>query len=105
MGRTLPVRWEMPALKPGYTVVDLSKTGGQTSWSFAPDQDVVFLGSDIPRTLDRIYATGGHNIVILGGKYEPTGGSSATIHLNGATGNVYIAGVHIDHRNAPPKGP
>jgi hypothetical protein len=103
MARTLPVRWEMPAMKPGHTVVDLGKTGAQTSWNFAPDQDVVFLGGSAPRTLDRIYVTGGHNIVIIGGKYEPTGGNSATIHLNGPTGTVYIEGVHIDHRNAPPK--
>ncbi len=96
-------RWEMPKMKPGYTVIDLSKTGSQTSWTFKPDQDVLFIGSTTTRTLDRIYVNGGHNVAVVGGKYEPTGGSSATIHLNGLTGNAYIEGVHIDHRNAPSK--
>jgi hypothetical protein len=99
---TLPVRWPLPALKVGHTVVDLSTTGSQTSWNFASDQDVMFIGAKTPRTLSRIYVTGGRNLVFMGGKFEPTSGSSATIHLNGVTGNVYIEGVHIDHRNAPP---
>jgi hypothetical protein len=92
-------RWEMPKMKPGYTVIDLSKTGSQTSWNFAPNQDVLFIGSTTTRTLDRLYVSGGHNISIVGGKFEPTKtGPSASIHINGVTGNVYIEGVHIDHK-------
>jgi hypothetical protein len=98
----LPVRWAPPALKPGYTVVDLSKTGTKTYFEFKPDEDVLILGATTPRTLNHLQTKGGNNIVLVGGKYEPVGGddsSKATLKFTHVNGQVWVEGVHIDHKN------
>jgi hypothetical protein len=98
-------RWSAPTLKPNHTVIDLSKTGSKTIWNFAPDEDVLFIGADQVRTLDRLQTTGGHNIVLLGGKFQPASQKSAagTLNFTQVTGSVYVEGVHIDHRNVGEK--
>ena len=100
----MDIRWAPPPLKPGYTVIDLDKTGDQTYWSFAPDEDVLFIASDNTRTLGRLQTTGGRNIVLIGGKYEPTGPyQEATLKFTRVHGEIWVEGVHIDHKNVSPR--
>ncbi|MBX9633433.1 MAG: hypothetical protein K2X44_00505, partial [Magnetospirillum sp.] len=97
------MKWAFPNLE-NPTIIDLSKTGGQTNWSFAADQDVIFIGSDTPRTT-KLQTDGGRNIVVLGGEYAPVGDSkSATLHFLNLNGSVHVEGVHIDSKNASQDG-
>lgn len=97
------MKWAFPNLE-NPTIIDLSKTGGQTNWSFGADQDVIFIGSDTPRT-GKLQTDGGRNIVVLGGEFAPTGDSkSATIHILNLHGSAHIEGVHIDSKNASQDG-
>jgi Ca2+-binding RTX toxin-like protein len=98
-------RWEVPVLKLNHTVIDLSKTGNKTTWEFAPDEDVLFIASHQTRTLDRLQTTGGNNIVLIGGKFEPNdhATAAATLNFTQVSGSVYVEGVHIDHRLAGEK--
>ncbi|MBC7906781.1 MAG: calcium-binding protein [Rhodospirillaceae bacterium] len=97
------MKWAFPTLD-NPTIIDLSKTGGQTNWSFGADQDVIFIGSDTPRTA-KLQTDGGRNIVVLGGEFHPTGDSkSATIHILNLHGSAHVEGVHIDSKNASQDG-
>ncbi|UEM25321.1 M10 family metallopeptidase C-terminal domain-containing protein (plasmid) [Skermanella mucosa] len=97
--------WDAPVLKPNHTVIDLDKTGSRTLWTFDSDEDVLFIASDEVRELDRLQTTGGNNIVVIGGKFEPTSHSSAagTLNFTQVNGSVFVEGVHIDHRHADGK--
>ncbi len=97
------MKWAFPNLE-NPTIIDLSKTGGQTNWKFSADQDVIFIGSDTPRT-GKLQTDGGRNIVVLGGEFAPVGDTkSATIHLLNLHGSAHIEGVHIDSKNASQDG-
>lgn len=102
MSQSPAKRWDAPVLKPNHTVIDLSKTGSRTVWTFDSDEDVLFIASDEVRTLDRLQTTGGNNIVLIGGKFEPKSHSSAagTLNFTKVNGSVHVEGVHIDHRYA-----
>jgi len=97
------MKWAFPNLE-NPTIIDLSKTGGQTNWKFAADQDVIFIGSDTPRA-GKLQTDGGRNIVVLGGEFHPVGDTkSATIHLLNLHGSAHVEGVHIDSKNASQDG-
>jgi Ca2+-binding RTX toxin-like protein len=97
-----PTRWSPPRLKPDHTVIDLSINASKRLWNFDSDEDVLFIASDETRTLDRLQTTGGNNIVLVGGKFEPHSHSSqaGTLNFTKVNGSVYVEGVHIDHRYA-----
>ncbi|MGE5517537.1 MAG: calcium-binding protein [Bacteroidota bacterium] len=97
------MKWAFPTLD-NPTIIDLSKSGGQTNWSFGANEDVIFIGSDTPRTT-KLQTDGGRNIVVLGGEYQPVGDSkSATLHFLNLNGSVHVEGVHIDSKNASQDG-
>jgi Ca2+-binding RTX toxin-like protein len=101
---TADMKWAFPELH-NPTIIDLSKTGSQDWWQFRPDEDVIFIGAKTPRTLDKLQTDGGHNIVVLGGDYQPVGDSkSATLHFLNLYGSVHVEGVHIDSKNASQDG-
>ena len=101
MSQSPAKRWDAPVLKPNHTVIDLSKTGSRTVWTFDKDEDVLFIASDEVRTLDRLQTVGGNNIVLIGGKFEPKshGSAAGTLNFTKVNGSVYVEGVHIDHRH------
>lgn len=98
------LRWAPPTLKAGYTVIDLNKTGSQTYWEFAPDQDVMFIASDTVRTSHRLQTSGGNNIVLVGGEYVPTSKGTATLYFTNVHGSVYVEGVHVNNKNVAQDG-
>jgi|AGTN01.1.fsa_nt_gi type 1 secretion C-terminal target domain (VC_A0849 subclass) len=79
------------------TVIDLSKTGGQNYWHFSDKQDVIFLGDTTHVRTDKLQVDGGHNVVVLGGEYQPTTAPTGTLAFRGAAGTVFVDGVHIDN--------
>lgn len=97
------MKWAFPEMD-NPTIIDLSKTGGQTNWSFSSTQDVIFIGSDTPRT-SQLKIDGGRNVVVLGGEFAPVGDSkSATIQIQNVTKAIHVEGVHIDSKNAAQDG-
>lgn len=97
------MKWAFPTMTDP-VIVDLSKTGGQTTWNFSATQDVIVIGSDTPRT-SQLKIDGGRNVVVLGGEYAPVGDSkSATIQIQNVTKAIHIEGVHIDSKNASQDG-
>lgn len=98
------MKWAFPTLE-NPTIIDLSKTGGQDWWQFGANEDVIFIGANSPRTLDKLQTDGGRNIVVLGGDFQPTGDSkSATLHFLNLNGSVHVEGVHIDSKNSSQDG-
>jgi len=98
------MKWAFPNLE-NPTIIDLSKTGGQDWWQFRPDEDVIFIGANSTRTLNKLQTDGGRNIVVLGGDFQPTGDSKgATLHFLNLYGSVHVEGVHIDSKNASQDG-
>lgn len=98
------MKWAFPTLE-NPTIIDLSKTGGQNWWQFGANEDVIFIGANSPRTLDKLQTDGGRNIVVLGGEFQPSGDSkSATLHFLNLHGSVHVEGVHIDSKNASQDG-
>ncbi len=98
------MKWAFPNLE-NPTIIDLSKTGGQNWWQFAPNQDVIFIGSTTTRTLDKLQTDGGRNIVVLGGDFQPgTDSKSAALQFLNLNGSVHVEGVHIDSKNASQDG-
>lgn len=98
------MKWAFPNLV-NPTIIDLSKADGQTWWQFRPDEDVIFIGADAPRTAHKLQTDGGRNIVVLGGEYAPTEDSkSATLHFLNLHGSVHVEGAHIDMSNAAQDG-
>jgi hypothetical protein len=79
------------------TVIDLSKTGGQDYWSFSDNQDVIFIGDTSHTRTDKIQTQGGHNIMVLGGDYQVNTAPTGSLAFYGATGTVFVDGVHIDN--------
>lgn len=98
------LRWAPPTLKPGYTVIDLNKTGSQTYWEFRPDEDVLFIASDSVRTAHRLQTSGGNNIVLVGGEYVPASKATATLYFTNLHGSVHVEGVHINNKNVAQDG-
>jgi hypothetical protein len=96
---TAPLMWAPPTMN-NPTIIDLSKTGGQDWWQFSPTQDVIFIGADTVRTADKLQTQGGHNIMVLGGEYQPTGSATGTMSFYGVTNEVFVDGVHIDNKNS-----
>ena len=98
------MKWAFPKLG-NPTIIDLSKTGGQNWWQFGPEEDVIFIGANTPRTLDKLQTDGGRNIVVLGGDFQPSGDSkSATLQFLNLNGSVHVEGVRIDSKNASQDG-
>ncbi len=98
------MKWAFPEMK-NPTIIDLSKTGGQDWWQFRPDEDVIFIGATSTRTTNKLQTDGGHNIIVLGGDYQPTYDSKgATMHFLNLYGSVHVEGVHIDSKNASQDG-
>ncbi|HLO76689.1 MAG TPA: calcium-binding protein [Magnetospirillum sp.] len=98
------MKWAFPTLE-NPTIIDLSKTGSQDWWQFGANEDVIFIGANTPRTLDKLQTDGGRNIVVLGGDFQPTGDSrSATLHFLNLNGSVHVEGVHIDSKNSSQDG-
>lgn len=98
------MKWAFPELE-NPTIIDLSKTGGQNWWQFGPEEDVIFIGADTPRTLNKLQTDGGRNIVVLGGDFQPSGDSkSATLQFLNLNGSVHVEGVRIDSKNASQDG-
>jgi hypothetical protein len=91
-----PLMWAPPTMN-NPTIIDLSKTGGQTWWNFAPDQDVIFIGDSQNVRTDKIQTQGGHNIEVLGGDYQPTTAPTGTFAFYGVNGTAFVDGVHIDN--------
>lgn len=98
------MKWAFPTLE-NPTIIDLSKTGGQDWWQFGANEDVIFIGANTTRTLDKLQTDGGRNIVVLGGDFQPTVNSKgATLHFLNLHGSVHVEGVHIDSKNASQDG-
>jgi Ca2+-binding RTX toxin-like protein len=98
------MKWAFPTLE-NPTVIDLSKTGGQDWWQFRPDEDVIFIGANSTRTLNKLQTDGGRNIVVLGGDFQPTGDTKgATLHFLNLYGSVHVEGVHINSKAASQDG-
>ncbi len=98
------MKWAFPTLE-NPTIIDLSKTGGQDWWQFGANEDVIFIGADSTRTLNKLQTDGGRNIVVLGGNFEPSGDSKgATLHFLNLNGSVHVEGVRIDSKNASQDG-
>ncbi|MGE5504042.1 MAG: hypothetical protein ACM31L_06420 [Actinomycetota bacterium] len=91
-----PLMWSPPTMN-NPTIVDLSKTGGQDWWHFDDNQDVIFIGDTAHVRNAKIQTEGGHNIMVLGGEYQPTGAPTGTFAFYGAKGTVFVDGVHIDN--------
>lgn len=91
-----PLMWTPPTMN-NPTVIDLSKTGGQDYWQFSDNQDVIFVGDTSHVRTDKIQTQGGHNIMVLGGDYQPTTAPTGTMAFYGAKGTVFVDGVHIDN--------
>jgi hypothetical protein len=92
------IKYDLPNMN-NPTIIDLNTTADQDWWSFRPDEDVIFIGADTPRTASRLQTEGGHNIVVLGGDYQPTGSATATLYFTKLSGSVHVEGVHIDQSN------
>jgi len=100
MTAAMEVRWAPPVLAPGYTVLDLSKTGSQTWFKFAANEDVLIIAPPGTYTLERLEVSGGRNIILSGGDFVPAGGTAtATLKFTNINGHVWVEGVHIDNRN------
>jgi len=96
--------WNEPTMQSNALVINLSDYPNQDKWVFSPTQDVIFIGASTPRTTDRLYTVGGHNIEVIGGDYAPvTTDPDATMHFQDATGEIYVEGVHIDNSNSGEK--
>ncbi|MCR6631818.1 MAG: calcium-binding protein [Magnetospirillum sp.] len=96
------MKWAFPEVTDP-VIIDLSKAGGQTSWSFSSTQDVIFIGSDTPRS--QLKVDGGRNVVLLGGEFAGnTDSKSATIQIQNVTKAIHIEGVHLDNKNASQDG-
>ncbi len=93
-----PLMWPPPAMH-APIVIDLGTTGAKDYWEFAPDQDVIFLGGRAPHTADKLQTKGGHNIMVVGGNFQPAGAATGTLAFFGVTGQVWIDGAAIDNRN------
>jgi hypothetical protein len=91
-----PLMWAPPTMN-NPTIVDLSKTGGQDWWQFSDNQDVIFIGDTAHTRTDKIQTEGGHNIMVLGGDYQPTTAPTGTFAFYGAKGTVFVDGAHIDN--------
>ncbi len=94
-----PLMWAPPTMT-NPTIIDLSKTGGQDYWQFSPDQDVIFVGGTATDTADKLQTQGGHNIMLLGGNFQPSGAATGTLAFYGVTGEVWIDGATIDNAHA-----
>lgn len=100
MTAAMEVRWAPPSLAPGYTVLDLSKTGTQTWFKFGDTEDVLIIPPPGTYTLDRLEISGGRNIILSGGDFVPAGGTAtATLKFTNIHGQVWVEGVHVDNRN------
>lgn len=101
MTASMEVRWAPPSLAPGYTVLDLSKTGTQTWFKFGDNEDVLIVAPPGTYTLDRLEVSGGRNIILSGGDFIPSGAgpATATLKFTNIHGEVWVEGVHIDNRN------
>lgn len=98
------MKWAFPDLV-NPTIIDLSKTGGQDWWQFRPDEDVIFIGADQPRTANKLQTDGGRNIVVLGGEYQPQYDTKgATLHFLNLHGSVHVEGVKIDSTKSAQDG-
>ncbi len=93
------LRWAPPAMN-NPTVIDLNTTGNKTYWQFSPNQDVIFLGANKVDTNTRLQTDGGHNIMVLGGDFQPTGHAVGTLYFGNLTGEAWVDGVHINNVNA-----
>lgn len=98
------MKWAFPNLV-NPTIIDLNKAAGQTWWQFRPDEDVIFIGADAPRTAQKLQTDGGRNIVVLGGEYQPgVDSKSATLHFLNLHGSVHVEGVRIDSKGSAQDG-
>ncbi len=93
-----PLMWAPPTMT-NPTIIDLSKTGGKDYWQFSPDQDVIFVGGTATDTADKLQTQGGHNIMVLGGNFQPSGAATGTLAFYGVTGEVWIDGATINNAN------
>lgn len=100
MTASMGVHWAPPSLAPGYTVLDLSKTGAQTWFKFGDTEDVLIVAPPGTYALNRLEVSGGRNIILSGGDFVPSGGTAtATLKFTNIHGEVWVEGVHIDNRN------
>jgi len=88
-----PLEWAPPVMH-APVIVDLALAPTQEWWRFPLGQDAIFLGADTVRTAS-LGVTGGHNIMVLGGDYQPAGGGHAMAFYD-TTGTVWIDGAVID---------
>ncbi|MEM9128323.1 MAG: putative Ig domain-containing protein, partial [Pseudomonadota bacterium] len=92
----LPRRYDLPDLSANPTIVDLAQTQ-ESQFSFAANEDVIFLGGDAVDMPNRVKTTGGQNIVLLGGTFISSNVTSSTLRFGDVTGSVFIDSVHIDN--------
>lgn len=86
-----------------YRVIDLNDYHGTTNFRFGDNENVLFLGADEVRTTSWLKVTGGNDIAILGGKFQPQSdgwAKTGAIVFRETQGSVYIEGVHIDNKNS-----
>ncbi|MDA8233149.1 MAG: hypothetical protein M0006_17600 [Magnetospirillum sp.] len=96
----MPLKWAPPTMN-NPTIVDLAKTGSQTYWNFANNQDVIVIDSaHTTVNLPKIQFQGGHNIEVLGIDMQTAPGQTGAIQFDGITGTAFVDGVHIDNSKA-----
>lgn len=86
----------------GYRVIDLNENSYQETFVLRSDEDVLFLGPDVPRR-KYLRIEGGRNVAVLGGSFAPSYGyntPTAAIGTKNQSGSIWIEGVSIDNQDS-----
>jgi hypothetical protein len=85
-----------------YRVIDLNQNSYQERFILRSDEDVLFLGPDMPR--QRYLAIeGGRHVAILGGSFAPSysyNPPTSTIGTKNQSGSIWIEGVSINNQES-----
>jgi hypothetical protein len=86
----------------GYRVIDLNKNSYQERFILRSDEDVLFLGPDMPRQ-KYLSIEGGRHVAILGGNFAPSysyNPPTSTIGTKNQSGSIWIEGVSINNQES-----
>lgn len=83
----------------GYRIIDLNENSYQETFVLRSDEDVLFLGPDVPRR-KYLRIDGGRNVAVVGGSFAPSysyNPPAAAIGTKNQSGSIWIEGVSIDN--------